>query len=178
LSDLYKGADRSTKRKILQKASDLPDLKQALAYVVASVGDDATPVEQDPMIEEAAELLKDRWTRPEELEYGRRFMLMQKTDKRKWVVAKSMIAFAAELREDSKFQVQKSRLASKLIDLHSSTSNQFVRASIADGMREMGDKDVALILSKGPNVKMDELEVARREKAAQAETWAKLNQGE
>jgi hypothetical protein len=177
LTALYKGADDPTKRKILRHATELPELKRALAYVLASVGDDLTPVQEDPMIEEAAELLKRRWAEPEDLDLGREMMLIQKSDKRQWVMAKAMISFAKTVPSDGPFRAQKKRLSAKLIDFHSTTSSPFIRAEIVSEMPGLGSGDVALVLAQGPNVNLDQLEAVKTEKAAQAAAIEALNRG-
>lgn len=168
LAELYKGVDTETKREILEHAAALPHLRDALAFAVASVGDDVTPPSEDKMIDTVAELLKERWTEPEDLEYGRQMMLQQKTEKRQWVLAKSMITFAAGLPANSAFEQQKGKLSNKLIDLHSSVSDGFIRASIADGMADLGARDVSIVLAQGADVSAEQLDVVKRERAAQA----------
>jgi hypothetical protein len=175
IAQLYRAAGTDTKRVIVRYACEVPDLKRALAYVLATVGDDFTPLEEDPMIAEAAGFLKERWRKPADLNYGREQMLLQKAEKRKWVLAKAMMTFAAGAPQASDFDQQKTKLSAKLIDFHAATSNAFIRAEIASGMNDMGRSDVALLLAKGTSAPVDEMKVVKAERAAKQKALEELN---
>jgi hypothetical protein len=174
IATLYRAANDDTKRAIVRHACEVADLKRALAYVLATVGDDFTPLEEDRMIDEAAGFLKERWGKPEDLGYGREQMLLQKSEKRKWVLAKAMMTFAADLPADPSFRQQKTKLSAKLIDFHASTSSGFIRAEIAGGLNDMGATDVALLLTKGTSAPLEEMKIVKAEKAAQQKAFDEL----
>jgi hypothetical protein len=166
IGKLYPNASAETKQEILQHIARTSDLRLALDYLLITVGDDPTPAQDDPMLAEAAALLENRWQKPEDLEYGRKTMLLQKTDKRQWLVANAMLAFLTGKGDDSPFFPQSAQFQAKLIDLHSSMTDPFIKGSIVDGMNALGSKDAALILAKGLAVTDDELEAVGRNRAA------------
>ena len=174
LAALYKGADETTKRRILESAAKQDELKRALGYVLATVGDDLVPLEEDRMIAEAAQLLRQRWVEPKDLERGRELMLMQKTEKRQWVLAKAMIDFAASRSASSEFETAKLRFTASLVDFHAAASSDFLRAEIAAGVRKLGNSDLARLLEQGPNLNVEQLEVVKAERAAAEQAMAEL----
>ena len=163
---LYPRSDEATKRKVLHRIGELKSLERTLALLLATVGDDPLPASDDAMVNEAAQLMKDRWQTAEDMEAGRRAMLMQETDKRRWVAANAMITFAKDVPEDSPLYAQTQRLKAKLVNVHKSVEDPFVKSSIVQGMHALGAGDAALILAKGPKVRDEELAGVRAEKAA------------
>jgi len=155
---LYPQAGHETKRKVFQHISKVRDLDQTLQYVLETVGNDPTPVHADPMVGEAAELLQTRWRTPEDLEKGRQTMLIQKTEKRQWLVASAMVAAVKDVTDVSPLYAQKTRLMAKLVDLHARTSDEYIRSAIVDELNALGGSDAATILAKGgKGVSDDEL---------------------
>lgn len=157
VAELYPRADEETKRLILRRATSRKNLKQALAQVLQTVGEDPLPVAEDPMVTEVAEMLKGRWKKPQDLDLGRHMMLLQDTDKKSWVIGKALVTFAKGIGPRSPLAAQKGRLEAKLVDLHSRTQNGYVRSEIVDGLHSLGGRDAALILAKGPKVDDSEL---------------------
>ncbi len=166
LAALYPRSDAATKRSMLQQIAQLPELRRVIGYLLATVGEDPTPASADPMVEEAAALLKERWKTPQDFDYGRRTMVMQQTDKRRWLLANALISFARDVGEDSPFHALKSSLGAKLIDLHSEIEDGYIKSSVVDGVHALGGKDAALILAKGLAVKDEELESVTEQEAA------------
>ena len=162
----YPGSDDATKRKILQHVARIQRLDRTIDYVLATVGEDPTPSEFDPMVSEAASLLRSRLRTPADFDHARQAMVMQETDKRRWVLANALVTFAKDVREGSAFDPLKGSLAAKLIDLHSQTRDPFVRSSIVDAVDALGNADAALILAKGVNVRDEDLESVRTANAA------------
>jgi hypothetical protein len=173
IPSLYSSASIEMKRKVLERATTF-ELGRSLLYVLETVGNDATPAQDDVMIVEAAELLKDRWETPADVVQGREMMLAQTTDKRQWVLARAMITFMKDTAPDSEFQFQKTKLQAKLVDMHSSVADGFIRSSLVDGMSELGEKDVAMVMAKGRDVAVEELEIVKAERAAQDEALKQL----
>jgi hypothetical protein len=56
----YPGSDDATKRLVLERISKLERFERMLEYVLATVGEDPTPAEDDPMVDEAGELIEHR----------------------------------------------------------------------------------------------------------------------
>lgn len=166
IASLYPGSSDETKRKVLEHIAALSDLDKVVGYLLATVGEDPVPIAQDAMVTETAQLLKSHWKKPEDFDYARQAMMTQKTEKRRWVLANALIAFAKDVGEDSPFHPQKRRLENNLVDIHSETEDAFIKSSIVDGMNALGGHDTALILAKGTNVSDDELESVKEEKAA------------
>lgn len=155
---LYPSASDEVKRRIVDGIARTEDLDTTLRYLLATVGDDPIPAQDDPLVAESATLLKDRWRTAEQLNKGRQTMLMQASAKRQWLVASAMIAALREVPEGSPLYPQKVRLTAKLVDLHARVSDTFIRSAIVDGVTELGGGDAALILAKGAaNVSDDEL---------------------
>lgn len=165
----YPAGDLETKRKVIQQIGHMPNIGQALRLMLATVGDDPVPASEDPLLADSAEVMKTYFKKPEHLQEARRSMLLQKTDKRRWVVANAMITFAKDLDKDSQLYPEKTRLEAKLVDLHATVHDGFVKSSIVDGMHSLGSGDAAMILAKGPAVKDDELKSVKAEQAAVAE---------
>lgn len=163
---LYPTASDETKRQVLRKATTRKHLKQALNQVLQTVGEDPTPIAEDPMVGETAQMLKERWQSPEDLELGRHMMLLQDTDKKRWVLGKALVAAARDVGATSPLFAQKNRLKAKLVDLHSQVSSDHVRAEIVDSLHELGGRDAALILAQGPDIGDNELEgVSEKQRA-------------
>jgi len=163
---LYSGSSERTKRRVLEGIHGVKELERAIAYVLATVGEDPTPPDVDPMIDEAAAALGDRWKTNADVEYGRRAMVMQKTDKRRWVLARALLVHFERAGDESTFVPLKAEFEAKLIDLHAEVINPFVKGALIDGVRSLGGKDAALILTKGLAVRDDELEVLNEQRAA------------
>ena len=158
LVSLYPSGDDATKRKVLERISKLERFDRTLEYVLATVGEDPTPAEHDPMVEEAEELIKSRLKTPADFDHARRKMVMQDTDKQRWVVANALTEFAKNLPPDSPFAPLTGQLAAKLIDLHSATKDPYVKNSIVNAVKALGEDDAALILAEGPSVRDEDLE--------------------
>jgi hypothetical protein len=165
LASLYPGSDQDTKGRVLQSIAQVPELPRVIGYLLATVGEDPTPAGSDPLLDEAAALLEDLWKTPEDFDYGRRMMVMQKTDKRRWLLGNALVTFARDVNENSPFYPMKGSLEANLIDLHSETGDAFIRGAMVDGVRALGGKDAALILAKGRNVADEELEALSEQKA-------------
>lgn len=157
----YPGAKPDTKRAVLHRLADCKDLRVALGRLLATVGDDPLPASEDPMVTDSGELLKTRWKNAEQFDFGRRVMVMQKTDKRRWVVANALITAAKKIRDDGPLGPQKRRLQAKLVDLHSRSQSGFVRGAIVEGMQALGGTDAALILESGGQVTDEDLTTVR-----------------
>jgi hypothetical protein len=93
-------------------------------------------------------------------------MVMQKTDKRRWLLGNALVTFARGVGDHSPFQSLKASLEAKLIDLHAETEDVFIRGAMVEGVRALGGKDAALILAKGQDVADEELEALSGQKAA------------
>ena len=165
IASIYPGSEEATKGRVLQLIAQLPELPRVIGYLLATVGEDPTPASVDPLLEEAAALLKDRWKTPEDFDYGRRLMVMQKTDKRRWLLGNALVTFAKGVGENSPFYPLKGSLEAKLIDLHAEVQDAFVRSSVVDGVRALGGKDAALILAKRQKVTDEELEALGEQRA-------------
>jgi len=163
---MYPGSDDATKRKVLERISRIERLDRAIEYVLATVGEDPTPSEHDPMVSEAEALLRDRWKTSADFDLARKMMVMQQTDKRRWVLANALTTFAKDVRDDSPFMPLKGSLAAKLIDMHSQTQDPHVKNQIVDAVNSLGDKDAALILAEGPKVRDEDLEAVSQSNAA------------
>ena len=167
IASLYPGSDEAAKRKVIQSIARLPELHRVLGYLLATVGEDPTPPANDPMVDEAAALIQSRFGKFEDYEYGRQSMVMQRTDKRRWLLANALIGYAKPLREDAYAEL-KGTLQAKLIDVHSDVRDEFVRSRMVDGLRALGGRDAALILEKRGHVTDQELlGVAEEQEAAQ-----------
>jgi hypothetical protein len=175
IASLYPGSSEETKRKVLQRIAAFPELHKVVGYLLATVGEDPRPASDDPMVAETAQLMKSRWKKPEDLDYARQAMLMQRTEKRQWVLASALIEFAKGVGEDSPFSPQKTLLQAKLVDMHADSRDAFIKSSIVDGMHDLGGRDAALILAKGTKVTDDELEGVREERAAREATLKELD---
>ncbi|HEY3495305.1 MAG TPA: hypothetical protein VGK73_11490 [Polyangiaceae bacterium] len=166
IAQLYPGARERTQRAVLEGIQRVPELERAIAYVLATVGEDPKPPSADPMIDEAAEALLGRWKTSADVDYARRTMMMQRTDKRRWVLARALLVHFERTGEKSPFFSLKAELEAKLIDLHATAGDPFVKNGLIDGVRALGGKDAALILTKGLAVRDDELEALNEQRAA------------
>lgn len=161
VASLYPGLEEEQKRRVLDSINQVPELDRVVGYLLATVGEDSMPASADPLLAEAAELLRSHFKHPDEFDLARRTMVMQETDKRRWLLAKALIDFAKDLPENSPFYPLKGALEAKLIDLHSEIHDTYVKNQIVDGVRALGSRDAALILAKGTNVQDAELEAVR-----------------
>ncbi len=174
VASLYPGRDEVTKRKVLQRIAKLPELPRVIGYVLATVGEDPTPAASDPMVDEASALLRHRFEKYDDYEYARQAMVMQTTDKRRWVVANALIDYAKGLRDDE-FAELKGTLQAKLIDVHGQTHDGFVKNGLVQGLRALGGRDAALILEKGGYVTDQELGAVAEEQAAARKVLAETH---
>ena len=165
IASLYPSLDEEKKRRVIEKIGHVPELDRTLAYLLATVGEDPRPASADPLVAEAAAALRSRFKKPEDFDFTRRTMVMQQTDKRRWLLANALVDFAKGLPENSSFYPLKGALEAKLIDMHSEVHDTYVKNAIVDSVRALGSRDAALILAKGTDVRDDELEAARNEKA-------------
>jgi hypothetical protein len=165
IASLYPASDERTKQRALQQVARMPELERAIAYVLATVGEDPTPPGEDRMVDEAARMLGSRVAKFEDFEYARQTMVMQKTDKRRWILARALVDHAKTL-EDAAFAELKGALSAKLIDMHSDVRDGFVRAGLAEGVRALGGRDAALILERSGQVTDAELLAVAEEQAA------------
>lgn len=156
--EIYPKASPEAKRKVFESIASIRELETTLQYLLETVGNDPTPAHEDPLVAESAELLKTRLRSPDDLNRSRQTMLVQRTDKRRWLVASSMIAAVKSVGAESPLHPQKTKLMAKLVDLHSRTSDEFIRGEIVDELDALGGHDAALILSRnGKKVGDDEL---------------------
>jgi hypothetical protein len=162
----YPGSDDETKRLVLERISKLERFERMLEYVLATVGEDPTPAEDDPMVQEAGELIEHRVKTPADFDYARRKMVMQKTDKQRWVVANALTEFAKDLGPNNPFAPLKGQLVAKFIDVHSETTDAFVKDSLVDAVKSLGETDAALILAEGPSVRDEDLQGVSEKNAA------------
>jgi hypothetical protein len=174
IASLYSASDEVTKRKVLQQVAKLEELHRVIGYLLATVGEDPTPPADDPMVDEASALLQSRLGKFEDYEYARQTMVMQKTDKRRWVLANALIDYAKPLRDDTYAEL-KGALQAKLIDVHSDSRDGFVRNGLVDGLRALGGRDAALILAKEGRVTDQELGAVAEEQAAVQKVMAEAN---
>jgi hypothetical protein len=174
IASLYPASDEAAKRKVLQHIARLPELHRMLGYLLATVGEDPTPPASDPMLDEASALIRSRFSKFEDYEYGRQTMVMQKTDKRRWLLANALIGYGKDLH-DSEYGELKGTLQAKLIDVHSDVKDGFVRHGIVSGLRALGGGDAALILEKGGDVTDAELASVAEEQAAAQKVLAEAN---
>jgi hypothetical protein len=174
IASLYPRSDEATKRKVLQRIAGFSELHRVIGYVLATVGEDPTPPADDPLVDEASNMLKGRFGKFENFEYGRQTMVMQKTDKRRWLLANALIRHAKPL-PDSDFAELKGSLSAKLIDVHSGVRDGYVRSGLVDGVRALGARDAALILEKAGQVRDDELAIVAEEQAAAGKVLAEAN---
>jgi hypothetical protein len=168
IASLYPASDERTKQRALEHMARVPKLEQAIAYVLATVGEDPTPPSEDRMVDEAARMLERRLDKFEDFEYARQTMVMQKTDKRRWLLANALIGHAKTLG-DTEFAERKGSLSAKLIDIFSDVNDGFVRAGLTEGVRALGGHDAALILEKSGKVTDRELLAVAEEQAAAEE---------
>lgn len=171
---LYPGSDEATKRKVLASIGKLPELHRVIGYLLATVGEDPTPPGDDPLVNEASALIRSRFGKFEDYEYGRRTMVMQKTDKRRWLLANALIDYAKPLRDDAYAEL-KGTLQAKLIDVHSQVRDAFVQNGMVEGVRALGAADAALILEKKGKVTDRELMAVAEENAAARQVLAEAD---
>jgi hypothetical protein len=159
---------------VLAAIGKLPELHRVIGYVLATVGEDPTPPGGDPLVNEASALIRSRFGKFEDYEYGRQTMVMQKTDKRRWLLANALIDYAKPLRDDAYAEL-KGTLQAKLIDVHSEVRDAFVQNGMVEGVRALGAPDAALILEKKGNVTDRELMAVAEEQAAARKVLAEAD---
>jgi hypothetical protein len=174
IASLYPAQTEAGKRKVLEHIAKVSELPRAVAYLLATVGEDPTPPAEDRLVEEAASLLKSRLSSYEDFDYTRRAMVMQKVDKRRWVLAAVLIAHAKDL--DGEELAQRSgTLQAKFIDVHAQVRDEFVQSRLTGGLRALGAADAALILERRGEVSDRELAAVTDEQAAVKTTLAERN---
>lgn len=171
IASLYPASDAPGKRKVLEQIGKQTELHRVIGYLLATVGEDPTPPGEDPLLNDASALIRSRLATFEDYEYGRQTMVMQKTDKRRWLLANALIAYAKPLRDDTHAEL-KGTLQAKLIDVHLAVRDGFVRTGLTEGVRALGAPDAALILEKGGNVTDRELMAVAEEQRALSGTHA------
>jgi hypothetical protein len=144
------------REKILDALLAAGDAQRGLKLVLEAINGDPTAIDDDPMLDVAADKLRPLWREPAIYRYGRDLMLVQPADKGRVVLAQSLVAHMRTVPESEDHEAQAHAwLTNDLVDAYYQSGAQ-ARARIVGSARALGADDAAKLMT---GAKVSDLEV-------------------
>lgn len=159
LYGLWAGQDDKVwaRRQIVDGLLAMGDRKRALKLLLDALGEDATAVADDEMLDYAADKLHAYWSDPALYDYGRDLLLVQGEEKPRAMLARSLVDYTARLDENADPEYQKrTGLASDMVDVYYATKDDASREHMLTGLDELGASDMSKFM-RNPNMDPKEL---------------------
>jgi hypothetical protein len=132
------------------------DARRGLKLVLEAINGDPTEIDDDPMLDVAADKLRRLWREPEIYRYGRDLMLVQPADKGRVVLAQSLVAHMRTVPDSEDHDAQAHAwLTNDLVDAYYQSGAQ-ARAHIVGSARALGAEDAANLMT---GAKVSDLEI-------------------
>jgi hypothetical protein len=133
--------------KILDALLATGDAHRGLKLALEAINGDPTEIDDDPMLDVAADKLRRLWDKPEIYRYGRDLMLVQPADKGRVVLAQSLVAHMRSVPDSEDHEAQAHAwLTNDLVDAYYQSGAQ-ARARIVGSARALGADDAAKLMT-------------------------------
>ena len=150
------GDKLDAREKILDALLATGDARRGLKLALEAINGDDTAIDDDPMIDVAADKLRRLWQQSEIYRYGRDLMLVQPADKGRVVLAQSLVAHMQTVPESEDHEAQAHAwLTNDLVDAYYQSGKQ-ARARLVASARALGAEDAAKLMS---GAKVSDLEI-------------------
>jgi len=150
------GDKLDAREKILDALLATNDAQRGLKLALEAINGDPTAIDDDPMLDIAADKLRRLWSEPAIYRYGRDLMLVQPADKGRVVLAQSLVAHLRTVPESEDHEAQAHAwLTNDLVDAYYQSGTQ-ARARLVASARALGAEDAAKLMT---GAKVSDLEV-------------------
>jgi len=150
------GDKLDAREKILDALLATNDAQRGLKLALEAINGDPTAIDDDPMLDIAADKLRRLWSEPAIYRYGRDLMLVQPADKGRVVLAQSLVAHLRTVPESEDHEAQAHAwLTNDLVDAYYQSGTQ-ARARLVASARALGAEYAAKLMT---GAKVSDLEV-------------------
>ena len=157
---LWAGQDDKVwaRRGIIDALLALDDKKRGMKLVLeALASDEVTPTGDDEMIAYAADKLTAYWSDQKLYDYGRDLLLVQREEKPRATLARSLVDYTSRLDEVADPEYQKrTALATDMVDVYYQSKDESSRAHMLKGIDDLGGRDMAKYM-RNPDIDPKEL---------------------